>query len=261
MKIWFQTVSSLDRRPEYLKTLTQFANSAADPGTVVECHGTTTGVGGEEYNSVRYFDVTGLLANAITAERKGFDAFVIGNTLDAGLREARELVNIPVISHMQTSLMMMSMMAGKFSLIVSHYRFAPIWEGLIREYGFRDRMVSIDALDIEVTQGERLYTDKQYEEMKLQRVVDLAKKAVAGGAELIIIFPPSMFLRLAKQGMLDIDGAPVLNTIAAVIRMAELMVKYRKVTGMFISRKLVYSSPPKDLVDQVIARHKLQIGG
>lgn len=264
MKIWYQQVTSNVKRPEFDKDLAEMCHRVAEPGTVVEVHGTPSGVGGEEYDPIRYLKVygsDGVLAAAITAERRGFDAFTIGNTLDAGLREARALVDIPVVGHLQTALQMMSMMADKFSLIVSHHKFAAVWDRLIRDYGFKDRMVSIDALDIETTGYERLFTDTGFEETSLQRVVELAKKGVAGGAELIIVFPPPLFLRLAKKGILEIDGAPVLNTIAAVIKMTELMVKFRQLTGMFISRKLTYANPPKELVDQVIARHKLQIGG
>lgn len=264
MRIWWQNVTSHTERPEYQEELTRICNSVAEPGTVVECHGTPTlGVGGEEYDPIRYLKVygaEGILANAITAERQGYDAFTIGNTLDAGLREARALVNIPVVGHLQTALQMVSVMADSFSMIVSHYKFAAVWNRLIRDYGFKDKLISIDGLDISTTEYIKLNTDKHFEEVKLQRVVDLAKKAVASGAELLIIFPPPLCFGLARRGIVEIDGAPILNTTAAVIKMTELMVKFRQLTGTFVSRKLAYANPPRELVDQVIARHKLQIG-
>lgn len=262
MRIWFQTVTSNAQKPQFEKELAELCKHVAAPGTVVEIHGTPSDVGGEEYDPIRYLKVygaDGMLAAAITAERRGFDAFTIGNALDASLREARSLVNIPVVGQLETVLHMMSVMADKFSLIVSHHKFAAVWDRLIKDYGYKDRMVSIDALNIETTGYERLFSDDSFEERNVQRVIELGKKGVAAGAELIIVFPVPIFLRLAKRGVLEIDGAPVLNTIATVIKTTELMVNFQQVTGMFVSRKLTYANPPKELVDKVIARHKLQI--
>lgn len=260
MKLWYQVVANFDKRPGYKKSITEYVNSVADPGTVVECYSTPTGLGGEEYNSIRYFDVAWLLTNALTAERTGYDAFIIGNTLDAGIQEARELVNIPVVGHLHTSLFLMSTMAKNFSMIASHKKFASQWERMVASYGFKERLVSIDSLDLEVTQYEQLYSDKQFEDVRIEKILDLAKKAVAAGAEIIFIVPGSMYLRLAQRGITEIDGAPIFNSIPAVIKMAELMVKYRQITGLFVSRKLTYALPPKELVQDLIARHKLEVG-
>lgn len=139
MKIWYQQVTSNAQRPGYDNDLAEMCKRVASPGTTVEIHGTPAGVGGEEYDPIRYLKVygaEGMLAAAITAERRGFDAFTIGNALDAGLREARALVNIPVVGQLETALQMMSVMADKFSLIVSHHKFAAVWDRLIRDYGF-----------------------------------------------------------------------------------------------------------------------------
>lgn len=259
MKLWYQNVSNIDVRPEYKAAMTKYVNSVADPGTVIECYGSPTGLGGEEYNSIRYFDVNWVLNNAIKAERNGYDAFIIGNTLDAALQEARELVDIPVIGHLQTALFLISTMAKNFSIVTSHRKFASFWEGLIANYGYKDRLVSIVGMDVEVTMYEKLYTDKKFEEARIEKILEHGKKAVAAGAELLYILPASMYLRLEKRGIKEIDGAPIFNSVPGVIKMAELMVKYRQITGMFVSRKLTYALPPKELVDQLIVRHNLKV--
>lgn len=262
MRIWYQQVTSNVKRPEFDRALAEMCNRVADRGTVVEIHGTPAEVGGEEYDAIRYLKVygsRGVLANALAAERQGFDAIAIGNMLDAGLREARGLVNIPVVGALETTLHMVSMMANSFSLIASHPRFVGVWDGLIRSYGHKDRVVSIASLDVETTGYERLFSDKKFEELQLQKLVDLAKKAVAAGAELIVVPQAPFVIRLVKKGILEVDGAPIFNPIAAVIKQTELMVRYRQFTGTFISRKMTYASPPKELVDQVIARYGLQI--
>lgn len=260
MKIWYQVVSNIERRPTFVKAMQDIAKASVDRGTTIEFHGTRTGLSGEQYHSVRYMDIVGVLANAIAAEKQGFDVFTIGNTLDAGIRECRELVNIPVVGHLQTALSLTSMMADKFSVITTHQKFVLYLAGLIKAYGYGDNMVSIDGLDVEVANHDKLYTDKKYGEARLERVVDFAKKGVASGAQMILLLPPSIYVGLTRMGITEIDGAPILNTTAGVIKMSELMVKFRKITGMFISRKVTYELPPKELVNEVIARHKLVLG-
>lgn len=260
MKIWCQTVSSMDKRPQIKKEFMEIISRAVDPGTEFVLHGTRTGIGGEEYGSVRYMDIVGVLSNAIAAERQGFDAFAIINSLDAGLRETRELVNIPVVGAMQTTLMMVSMMGSNFSLITTHPKFAVVLNQLVRDYGFGDRLVSINSLDVPMLSHDRLWTDKEFGDIRAQRAIDICKKAVAAGAETIVVMPLSIYLSLSKRGVTEIDGAPIVDPTTAVIKMTELMVKYRQRTGTFISRKLTYASPPKELVDQLVSRHNLQIG-
>ena len=267
MKLWYQNMSNIDLRPEYKKTLTEYVNSIADPGTTIDCYGVPTGTFGVQYGCVRYLDVGWLLAAAITAERKGYDAFVIGNLFDAGIHEIRELVNIPVIGHLETSLLLMSTMAKNFSIIVGEKKLGVAWENLIVSYGFKDRLVSVASLDVPLEKDsvvpvlfEKLYTDKKFEQDRVDEVMAYGRKAVAAGAEMIFILPGSISLPLAQKGITEIDGAPIFNSIPGVIKMAELMVKYRAITGMFISRKHTYASPSKEIVEQLITRHNLKVG-
>lgn len=259
MKILWQQVSSNTVRPDYQKDLAEACQRAAEPGTVIEYSWSPRGLGGQEYSGLRHFDEDYLLLGAIAAERRGVDAIMIGNTVDFGLRQVRELVNIPVVGHLQTSLQFASMMAGNFSLIVSHPKFAVEWDRQIREYGYKDRMVSLDALDVEVTGYNQLFIDKEYEDRQLDHILDLGRKAVAKGAEVLLVFPPPLSIRLFKKGIYEIDGVPVLDTIPALVKMTEAMVKYRQLTGRFISRKLTYANPSKELIDKVLARHNLKL--
>jgi allantoin racemase len=259
MKLWYQNMSNTDLRPEYRKTLTEYVNSIADPGTVIDCYGTPAAMKGIQYPSIRYLDVGGILARAITAERSGYDAFIIGNILDAGIHEVRELIGIPVIGHLQSSLLLMSMMAKNFSIIADHAKLAGCWENLIAGYGFRDRLVSVASLGVELTKNESLYTDKSYGDARVAEIMEHGRRAVAAGAEMLLILPGSVYLRLAKEGIKEIDGAPIFNSIPGVIKMAELMVKYRQITGLYISRKHTYASPSKEVIDEMIARHNLRV--
>ena len=65
----------------------------------------------------------------IEAQREGFDAVVTTCTLDAGVREARELVDIPVIAPAETSLHYASLLGNKLGVSIG-LRFPPLCESL-----------------------------------------------------------------------------------------------------------------------------------
>jgi hypothetical protein len=151
-------------------------------------------------------------------------------------------------------------MAKNFAIIADDAKLAGHWEGLVASYGFKDRLVSVASLDMLSVltlekQGEKL----DLSEARIEQIMAHGRKAVAAGAEMLLVLPGSLFLTLAKKGIKEIDGAPIYNSIPGVIKMAELMVKYHKLTGMFISRKHTYASPSREIVDQMIARHGLEV--
>ena len=49
---------------------------------------------GVHYRFLEYHDTKEVIYNALEAESEGYDAFLIGNISDAGIREAREVVKI-----------------------------------------------------------------------------------------------------------------------------------------------------------------------
>jgi allantoin racemase len=260
VKLWYQNLSNIDLRPEYRKTLTEYINNIADPGTVVDCHGMPAAMDGVQYGSIRYLDIGGMLAKAITAERSGYDAFIIGNIMDPALHEVRELINIPVVGHLQTSLLLMSTMAKNFSIIADHAKLASTWENLVAGYGFKDRLVSVASLDmLSVLTLEQQGLRDGLGDTRIDQITAHGRRAVAAGAEMLLVLPGSLYLSLAKRGITEIDGAPIYNSIPGVIKMAELMVKYREITGLFVSRKHTYAAPSREIVDQLISRHHLDV--
>lgn len=77
---------------------------------------------------------------AVWAEENGYDAIVSGCFYDPGLREARELVKIPVVGVCEASLHVASMItAGKFSILVATRKEIPKMTATTRDYGFESK--------------------------------------------------------------------------------------------------------------------------
>ncbi len=51
--------------------------------------------------------------------------------------------------------------------------------------------------------------------------------------------------------MHEVDSAPVLNGIVALVKCAELAVQIQKMTGRFTSKRLVYAPPTGKLLKDV----------
>jgi hypothetical protein len=56
---------------------------------------------------------------------------------------------------------------------------------------------------------------------------------------------------LADAGVHQIDSAPVLNGLIAVVKVAELAVAMRRITGQFTSKHLIYAPPSGKLLADV----------
>jgi len=69
-----------------------------------------------------------------------------------------------------------------------------------------------------------------------------ARRAVAAGAEVIIPCGSHAVLQ-ARRKVREIDGALILDGLAVLLKMAETAVKIQRVTGTFVSRKMLYQAP------------------
>src|SRR3569623_666222 len=125
--------------------LKRVIDSACDPGTTVHMQGVQESAGiGVHYRFLECQDAREVINNAMRAEREGFDAFLIGNISDAGIREAREVVNIPVLGLCETSLHIASMMGANFSLITISEKWTPRLIENVTRHGLMSRLCAIE---------------------------------------------------------------------------------------------------------------------
>ncbi|MBI4193467.1 MAG: hypothetical protein HY526_00150, partial [Betaproteobacteria bacterium] len=98
IRLWYQSMSRQKAWGEYNEALRRILDKIRDPDTEIEVHGITK-IGGvaDQFHYLDYLETGEVLENAHTAVRRGFDAFLIGNIGDPGLRAAREIANIPVL--------------------------------------------------------------------------------------------------------------------------------------------------------------------
>jgi allantoin racemase len=252
MKIWYQSGLSFERFRSYEKYLGEHVMAVtAGRGVDVHINGTVKGGTGVEFRFTEYFFAREMIENAIRAEEQGFDAYVVGTTNDAGLFPSREVLNIPVIGITEASMHVACLMGRNFALITPNEKMIPHFEELTDRYGLKDRLAGIQHMEFNIPELGRVFEDAALQQKQLAQFTAGARKVIEAGAEVIVPIGGIAGLFLARSGLRNVDGVPVIDTVAVAVKMAEMMVGLNQITGTFVSRRLSFARPPEDVLRRV----------
>ena len=192
-----------------------------------------------EYHSYEPLVTHDMLNEIRRAEAEKFHAVVIGCFYDPGLREARELVRIPVIGPAESTMLVACTLGHKFSILVGRRKWIPKMESNARLYGLKDRLASIRPLEIRVT--EMLAQQKKLKESTARE----ARAAVEeDGAEVIVMGCT------AESGFADelskALGVPLLDPVVTSWKFAEMQADMHSMLGISHSKAYGYETPPKE---------------
>jgi allantoin racemase len=253
MKLWYQSLVREAEKSPYGAILRKTIDACVDPGTEVDIHGIDHSSGfGVHYRFLEYQDMREVIYNAIRAEKEGYDAFLIGNASDAGIREAREMVNIPVLGLSETSMFVACMMGATFGLMTVSEKWTPRNIENVRRAGLESRLVGCVPLNSSPLELKKAMVDKDRRAQVMAAVMAAAKSLIERGAEVIIPAGGDIIVFLAEDGIFEIDGAPVLNGIYELVKMGEVSVKLRALSGgRFKSKRLEYAAPSGDFLQRI----------
>ncbi len=260
MRIWYQLMASEHGMNNFVAATQALCDKVAAPGTTVEVHGTREGAYGDQYRLFWNYNVREIIRNGLEAGTSGqFDAFVVANSLEPGMVELREVLDIPVISFMEACCFTACTMGEKFALIVPNEKFVPRYREIVYGYGIISRLATIEPLaSYENTRNfNQAFVDEKQEAVCIAEITATARRAIDKGAEVVIAIGAATAL-LAKQGIYQIDGVPVLDSYSLLVKIAEATVGYRRITGTHISRKRMYQSPPADLLQRAATIHDIK---
>ena len=80
--------------------------------------------------------------------------------------------------------------------------------------------------------------------------------AIAQGVDILIPgggIPMLLFSQLHEH---TVDGAPVVNGIPIVVKMAEMAVKLRRLTGLHVARTSDFIQPPPEIIEEFLSNPK-----
>ena len=254
MKLWYQSLARQTENTPYGKLLRATIADAVDPGTTVDMRGVSQSAGiGVHYKLLEHHDMREVIYNAMQAEREGYDAFLVGNISDAGLREARECVNIPVLGLCETSLHVACMMGASFGLVT----ISPKWDLRVREnvarYRLEHRCAGLEPIETSPLELKRAMIDLPFRQGIIEQFNKAARKLLDKGAEVIIPAGGDIIVFLAESHTYEFERAPIVNGIVELVKMGEMAVKLRRITGRFTSKRLTYAPPTGDYLERTRA--------
>ena len=160
------------------------------------------------------------------------DAFILACWGDPGLEAAREITTKPVVGIAEASMYIANMVAAKWSVVTTLHRVRDMVEKTIQKTGFHDRCVSVRTTKLAVLDTER---DRASTLEVLAQASRLAMEE--DGAEAICLGCAGM--SGLEQQLEEQLGVPVIDAVAAAVKMAESLVSLRKTN----SKHMTYRVP------------------
>lgn len=118
-------------------------------GTHAEVHGVTSSfgaaiIGSRTENAIAAHAALDLAAN----HHAGFDAVILGVSMDTALRPMREMLDIPVVGMAEAALLTSCMLGGRIGCLTLGGHLLPLYEELTAAYGLQSRVACWRALDL-----------------------------------------------------------------------------------------------------------------
>jgi Asp/Glu/hydantoin racemase len=219
--------------------------TVARPGTEVHLHSMPEGVYGGHtpaevviYPYIASLHAQFILDNALRAQAEGYDVFALSSVQDPAIEEARSLVDIPVVGYGEAAMHFACLLGSRFVIIAFGERFDQMLDLRIKRLGLSERALPTMLME------RTTFAD-------VGKGLDdaTARNAIALGAEAII--PGQLYLSeaIVRAGVTRIDEVPIVDGLAAVVKMAEVMADFKKLGISVTRRGYLHAQPPQEVLE------------
>jgi allantoin racemase len=259
MRIWHHSFTDLTVMPLYRKTIAEHAAAVMGKDAAVSVHGLRPGTYAEgcapidaiKYRYVAHLNELQICDAALVAEREGFDAVAISCFFDPGLRAARSLVGIPVVSLGETCALVACSLARKFGLVTLCEDQTADYTDLMLSYGLERRFAGAVTLDPPIDEFS-LEAGEEASRAIEERFDVACAAAIERGAEIIIPADGVLNEFLVRRKRLSArGGVPVMDSLGVLFQHAAFLVRVARTTGTGVSRHQLYAQPSKAIVEHV----------
>jgi len=261
IRLWNQSVTELRRDSSYSKALVNRAQILFDGEVSVDTFGLPPGSyeGGQTASAlisnayVFHQMMSHFIDQAVRAEREGYDAFIVGTFADPFVTEIRAAVDIPVLSALETSLLVGCTLGQKVALVTT----SPNVIGMIRRsidtYQLGARVSDVVAVDPPLL-GPELHGSFEAPAASIERFERAARAVLANGADVLVPAEGILAVMLAERGYSRFENAPVLDVYGATWGYAQMLVNLRKRAGIATSRRGRYQQPNAEFIASLKGR-------
>ncbi len=213
------------------------------PDTVVDVVSLKRGPQHLEYHYYEMLIMLETLHLIKQAEKKGYDAAIIGCFYDPGLREAREITeNIVVTAPAEASMHIATTLGDKFSIIVGRQKWVPAMHENVKKYGFGDKLASFKPVNLGVH-------DFHKDEKETERLLKAAaREAVDIDKAEVLILGCTIQFGFYKE-LQEYAGVPVIDAVLAPFKYAEFLIEINQKFSWNHSKKYGYETPPKHEIE------------
>lgn len=254
MRLWYQSMTPLSRLPRYAAALQAHGREACAPGTEV----TVRGVSEEPYEGSMPADVLKypyaklvLQAECIElarrAEREGFDAFVLGSFSEPFLPEIRSILDIPVVSMAEATMLVACSLAEQFALVTIAPANAKRLRAVVQRHGMKERVSAVHSLARRADEGS---LDAALEDgtSVVEDFTRVAEAAIEAGADVVVPAEGVLNEVVHRAGMRTLGEATILDCVGATLLYAELMVHLGQRLGTGVGRRWAFARPAPELL-------------
>lgn len=272
MRIWVQLPlkAPADGRQQQLFGFVQtYLARAARPDTELLIRDVPTGYNDPavvQFGGARMFSDLELLRSILRAPEEGCDGASVACYFDPSLHQARQLLDIPVTGLAESSMLLACMMGGRFAVITEFEGALPEMEQGIDRLGVRSRAISRRAVRALTLSTEDTAAMEQAVLFKEEGLVyaplvdnfrEVARGCIEDGAEVIIAGCGNISPLLQQAGVTEVEGAAVIEPMVASLKLTEMLVDLHRAGFPFVSRRLTYSLPPRELVQTLFNSQKV----
>lgn len=235
IRIWHQSFTVLSDLAAYDDALREHFRRVARPDTVIDMHGMREGTyrtnyPGDDIKHVgfQFLHAIQFLQGALLAERQGYDAYALSTLPEPGLREIRALVSLPVVGYGECAARAAVGDGRKFGALVFIPELAELYRDNVRRHGLGCRLVGAQDVGFRFTDVLAGFDNPG---PLIDRFRQSARLLIERGAEAIVPGEAPLNVLLAMNGVTEVDGCPVIDSLGAWVHAAEAAVDERRAGG------------------------------
>lgn len=249
-KIWWQSSTKIDLLPGYKEAVEAHAKKILGDQFLVEMHGVETSPNATQWSYFEMLNSRDMMENFFRAQEEGFDCIAIGCFSDPCLQEAREALDIPVVSIAENAIAW-ARMYGASACIVTTDEVITTKKlaALIKEYG-AENFAKVERCLMSLETMAKALSEPE-DAMKAYSAV--CEQAAREGAEVIIPGCGLLSVLSTQNHYCQVGdtGAIVLDVTGALMKMAEAAIILRERSGLMTSRRGKYRKPDDAQIERV----------
>ncbi len=171
-----------------------------------------------KHAGLQFLHAIQFMQGAVLAERQGYDAFALSTLPEPGLHEIRTLVSIPVIGYGESAARAAVADGRRFGALVFIPELAELYRENVRRHGLGCRLVAAGDVGFRFTDVLAAFDQP---DSLIDRFRVAARRLIARGAEAIVPGEAPLNVLLATNGITNVDGVEIIDSLACWVRAAE----------------------------------------